>query len=98
MRPRLFWIVLALGLASATRQIDTNVFDARKALRFWTAIQRTNAVRVGAFGDSICDPYMGGKLAGFSPPLRDFLGAQSGGINSYSPYLYYATNGDGSFK
>jgi hypothetical protein len=94
------WLLCLLALRFAPRcigQTDTNIFDARKALRFWSALQRTNALRVGGFGDSVADPNRGGKIAGFLPPLRSILGAQSGGIVSAFPYLYFTTNGVGVY-
>jgi hypothetical protein len=94
----LLCVALALGLAITSAQTDTNVFDATKALHFWAALQRTNAVRVGGFGDSVVDPYSGGKMAGFEPRLRTLLGKQSGGIVNSFPHLGFMTNGVGTYS
>jgi hypothetical protein len=95
------WLLCILTLQFAPRsfgQTDTNIFDARKALRFWSALQKTNALRIGGFGDSVADPNFGGKIAGFLPPVRSLLGAQSGGIVSSFPWLYFSTNGIGTYS
>jgi hypothetical protein len=93
----LFSVLLLQSAFLCGAQNDTNVFDGGKALHFWAVMQGTRAVRVGGFGDSVADPNYGGKIAGFVPSLRSILGAESGGINSNFPYLFYSTNGIGDY-
>jgi hypothetical protein len=90
--------MLWLATLASLGQTDTNVIDARKLTRFWTAIQGTNAVRVGAFGDSVTVPDDGGKMAGFGPQLSNLLGNPSGGVTANFPYLYFQTNGVGVYR
>jgi hypothetical protein len=49
--------------------------NSQRLANFWTALKRSNAVRVMAFGDSVGDA----KLNGMLPALQGLL-AQSGGI------------------
>lgn len=90
-------LLLLLGKSLAEAQVDTNTVEPRKLLNFWAALGGNRAIRVGAFGDSVVNATAGGKMNGFGPHVRSIAGSQSGGITSNFPYLYFRTNGIGSY-
>jgi len=67
--------------------------NARAVSRFVQSLSRTNALRVGVFGDSVTDPSGGGKFEGFSTNLIRAFG-RSGGLMVNFPWLRYTVDNE----